>query len=116
MHMGAVMSPEMVAVVCGWMERELRYCWVGELLYGAVLQCLARCWLMVISSCMEGGVNVVIEALAAGVLVIALCIFGNVGMLGADYVGYYLFGNERVLVRLLWCVESDPEFYCKFKR
>ncbi len=115
-HTGAAMSPEMAATARGWMEREPRYRWVGELPHGAALQRLARCRLMVISSRMEGGANVVTEALAAGVPVIASRIPGNVGMLGADYAGYYPLGNERALARLLRRAESDPEFYRKLKR
>ncbi len=115
-HMGAAMSPEMAAAARGWMEREPRYRWIGELPHGAALQRLARCRLMVISSRMEGGANVVTEALAAGVPVIASRIPGNVGMLGADYAGYYPLGNERALARLLRRAESDPEFYRKLKR
>jgi len=71
---------------------------------------------MVISSRIEGGANVVTEALAAGVPVIASRIPGNIGMLGADYAGYYPHGNERALARLLWRAESDPEFYRRLRR
>jgi putative glycosyltransferase (TIGR04348 family) len=115
-HMGAAMNPEMAAAARAWMEREPRYRWVGELPHGAALQRLARCRLMVISSRLEGGANVVTEALAAGVPVIASRIPGNVGMLGADYAGCYPLENERALARLLWRAESDPEFYRKLKR
>jgi putative glycosyltransferase (TIGR04348 family) len=115
-HMGAAMNPEMAAAARVWMAREPRYRWVGELPHGAALQRLARCRLMVISSHMEGGANVVTEALAAGVPVIASRIPGNVGMLGADYAGYYPLENERALARLLWRAEADPELYRKLKR
>jgi glycosyltransferase involved in cell wall biosynthesis len=71
---------------------------------------------MVISSRMEGGANVVTEALAAGVPIIASRISGNIGMLGKDYAGYFPFGDERALARVLWRAESDPEFYARLKR
>ena len=115
-QMGAAMSPDMAATARGWMRREPRYRWVGELPHGVSLRRLARSRLMVISSRMEGGANVVTEALAARVPVIASKISGNVGMLGADYAGYYPLGNERALARVLWRAESDPEFYRKLKR
>ena len=114
-HMGAAMSFEMATAARDWMEREPRYRWVGELPRWRALRRLARSRQMVISSRMEGGANVVTEALAAGVPVIASRIPGNIGMLGADYAGYYPFGNERALARLLWRAESDPEFYRKLK-
>jgi glycosyltransferase involved in cell wall biosynthesis len=71
---------------------------------------------MVISSRMEGGANVVTEALAAGVPVIASRIPGNIGMLGSDYAGYYPPGNERALARVLARAETDTEFYRLLKR
>jgi len=72
---------------------------------------LARCRLMVISSIMEGGANVVSEALAASVPVIASDIPGNIGMLGADYAGFYPCGDERALADLLHRAETSVEFY-----
>lgn len=115
-HLGAAMSPSMAAEARGWIEREARYRWVGELPHYLALGRLARSRLMVISSRMEGGANVVTEALAFGVPVVASRIPGNVGMLGKNYAGYYPLGNERALARLLWRAESDPEFYRKLKR
>jgi len=115
-HMGAAMSSEMATAARDWTEREPRYRWVGDLPRWLALRRLARSRLMVISSRMEGGANVVTEALAAGVPIVASRIPGNIGMLGADYAGYYPPGNERALARLLWRAESDPEFYRKLKR
>jgi glycosyltransferase involved in cell wall biosynthesis len=60
---------------------------------------------------MEGGANVVCEALAARTPVIASRVPGNVGMLGRGYAGYYPVGDERALARLLWRAESDTAFY-----
>ena len=59
---------------------------------------------------MEGGANVIFEAIVAGVPVIASDIDGSVGLLGADYGGYYPVGNERALADLLLRVESDSDF------
>jgi putative glycosyltransferase (TIGR04348 family) len=115
-HMGAAMSAKMAVAARGWMAREPRYRWRGELPHWLALHRLARSRLMVISSRMEGGANVVTEALAARVPIIASRIPGNIGMLGADYAGYYPLGDERALARLLWRAESDPEFYRKLKR
>ena len=115
-HMGAAMSFEMATAARDWMGREPRYRWFGELPRWLALRRLARSRLMVISSRMEGGANVVTEALAAGVPIVASLIPGNSGMLGADYAGYYPLGNERALARLLWRAESDPEFYRKLRR
>jgi putative glycosyltransferase (TIGR04348 family) len=110
-HIGAAMSAAMAAEARRWMRHEPRYRWLGERPHGEALRILARSRLMVISSRMEGGANVVTEALAAGVPVIASRIPGNLGMLGRDYAGYYRLEDERALARLLARAESDPAFH-----
>jgi glycosyltransferase involved in cell wall biosynthesis len=42
---------------------------------------------------MEGGANVVIEAVRSGVPVLASRIDGNVGLLGAGYDGFFPVGD-----------------------
>ena len=98
-----------------WMQREPRYHWLGERPHWEAVRLLARSRVMVISSHMEGGANVVCEALAAGVPVIASRISGNIGMLGRGYSGYFPAGNERALARMLWLVESDPKILPKLQ-
>ena len=115
-QIGGAMDARMRTEAVRWMRREPRYDWPGELPHGAALKRLARARLMVISSRMEGGANVVTEALAAGVPIIASRISGNIGMLGQDYAGYFPFGDERALARVLWRAESDAEFYARLKR
>lgn len=110
-HLGGAMSPEMALAARDWESREPRYRWLGELQFGRALRILARSKLMVISSRMEGGANVVSEALVAGVPVIASEISGNIGMLGKDYAGFFPLEDERKLAALLWRAESDPRFY-----
>lgn len=110
-HIGAAMAPDMARRARAWMRREPRYRWLGAQPHRKALRTLARGRLMVISSLMEGGANIVCEALAAGVPVIASRVSGNVGMLGADYAGYFPVGNERALARLLRLAESDSRFY-----
>jgi glycosyltransferase involved in cell wall biosynthesis len=93
-------------------QRKLpRWRWGGEVPHKAVLKRLARAHLMVISSVMEGGANVICEALAADVPVLASHMPGNVGMLGEDYPGYFPVGDERRLARLLSMAENDLDFY-----
>ena len=70
-----------------WMKHEPRYHWLGELHREHALATIARSRAMLISSLMEGGANVVSEALMARVPVIASRIPGNVGMLGKAYGG-----------------------------
>jgi glycosyltransferase involved in cell wall biosynthesis len=68
---------------------------------------------MVLSSIMEGGANVVSEAVVAGVPVIASDIPGSVGLLGEDYPGYYPLSDTAALTALLWRVETNPGFRTK---
>ncbi len=115
-HMGGAMSASMAAQAKTWMASDSthkRYHWLGEVTHGKALRLLARSRLMVISSRMEGGANVVSEALANDVPVIASRVSGNIGMLGKDYAGYYALEDERALARLLTRAETDRAFYQK---
>jgi glycosyltransferase involved in cell wall biosynthesis len=58
----------------------------------------------------EGGANVISEALAAAVPVIASRIPGSVGLLGADYPGYFRPGDPADLARVLRAAETDGSF------
>ena len=62
-----------------------RYVWRGEVPRWQVRRTFAHCHAMVMSSIMEGGANVVSEAVVARVPVIASDIPGNVGLLGAGH-------------------------------
>ena len=112
-HIGGAMSAEMAQQARQWMANEKRYRWIGEVTHGKALRLLARSRMMVISSRMEGGANVVSEALANQVPVIASRVSGNIGMLGKDYAGYYELENERALAHLLMRAETDRNYYQK---
>ena len=88
-----------------------RYRWLGETPRWKARRLLARSRLLAQTSVIEGGANVVSEALASGVPVVASRIPGNVGMLGEDYPGYYPVGDEAALARLLHRAEIDDGFY-----
>ncbi|MBN9488588.1 MAG: TIGR04348 family glycosyltransferase [Alphaproteobacteria bacterium] len=93
-----------------------RYVWRDDVPTAAVRRLLARSHGMVISSLSEGGANVISEAAVAGVPILASRIDGNVGLLGADYPGYFPIGNTRALARLLRRVEGDPSFVRQLTR
>ncbi len=115
-HIGGARTPEFAATAQRWMQREPRYHWLGEVTQQRALALLARARVMVISSLMEGGANVVSETLIARTPVIASCIPGNRGLLGADYRGYFPVGNTRALARLLQKTETDPQFLTALRR
>lgn len=87
-----------------------RWHWLGALPHGAARRRIARSHVLVVSSRMEGGANVICEAVAAGTPVLASHISGNVGMLGADYAGYFPVGDAAALAELLSRCETDPAF------
>ena len=60
---------------------------------------------------MEGGAHVLMEAACSGTPVLASRIDGNVGMLGADYAGFFDWNDSAGLARLLRecrASQSDP--------
>ena len=67
----------------------------------AARRAIARARALVHPSRMEGGANVVIEAVRSGVPVLASRIDGNVGLLGADYDGYFPVGDAAALAALM---------------
>jgi len=64
----------------------------------------------------EGGANAICEAVSLGLPVIASKIDGNVGMLGADYAGFFTSGDVDSLIDILVRVAEDINFYQTLKR
>lgn len=115
-HLGGALSEEM-AETAEMAQRKLpRWSWAGEVPHKTVQKRLSEARLMVISSVMEGGANVICEALAAEVPVLASYVPGNIGMLGEDYPGYFPVGDERQLATLLSRAENDADFYAELVR
>lgn len=82
----------------------------GNLSNARTRQIIKRCDALVLPSIMEGGANVLIEAIRSGVPVIASRISGSIGMLGQDYLGYFDVGNEIELAKLIVKCRDQPEF------
>ena len=68
---------------------------------GRLWRRIARAHALVHMSRMEGGANVVIEAVRSQVPVLASRIDGNVGLLGRDYDGYFPLGDAAALAALM---------------
>lgn len=96
-------------------KRNVRYRWIGELSHGKARRVLAESHLLVITSRMEGSSNVLSEALASGVPVLASKIPGLMGTLGNAYPGFFPVGDTRALARLLRRTETDANFYLSLK-
>jgi putative glycosyltransferase (TIGR04348 family) len=92
-----------------------RYVWLGNRPHGETRQRIRRSDIMIISSVMEGGANVVIEAVTAGTPVLASRISGNIGMLGRDYAGYFPAGDDVALATLLERASRDRRFLARIR-
>jgi putative glycosyltransferase (TIGR04348 family) len=110
-HVGEALSPALGKHAKASMARDPRYRWLGEVPRWQARYILERSDALVLSSRMEGGANVVSEAIAAGVPVLASHIPGNVGLLGEDYPGYYPVGDTAGLAGLLARAATDGPFY-----
>jgi putative glycosyltransferase (TIGR04348 family) len=111
LHLGAALGEGMAERARAEAAVNPRYRWLGEVPRRQAWRVLARCRLLVLTSELEGGANVVSEALAASVPVLSSRIAGSVGLLGADYPGYFPVGDTRALARLLERAEADAGFY-----
>lgn len=110
-HAGAVLDPDFAAQVEAEQRANSRYQWLGPLSHGAAIELLLRSHLLVLTSHLEGGANVVSEAIAVGTPVISSLIPGSVGILGADYPGYFPVGDGAALRDQLLRAESCDGFY-----
>ena len=115
-HLGGALNDEMSDTAAMAQNKLPRWFWAGDVPHKTVLKRLSRAHLLVISSVMEGGANVICEALAADVPVLASNIPGNIGMLGEDYPGYFPVGDEHQLAKLMWTAENDLDFYASLSR
>ena len=110
-HIGAALTGDMERRAQREMVRNKRYHWLGELPRWQTRRRLARSRLLVLTSQMEGGANVITEAITADVPVLASRISGSIGLLGRDYPGYFDPGDTCGLAQLLERVETSEPFF-----
>ena len=115
-HCGAALSPAMSRRAQAEFERNWRYQWLRDLPHAMAMRRLARSRLMVLSSVLEGGANVVSEALAVQVPILSTQISGSLGILGSDYPGYFAPGDTAALRNLLERAEEDARFYDRLRK
>ncbi|MGE5652149.1 selenoneine biosynthesis selenosugar synthase SenB [Noviherbaspirillum sp. UKPF54] len=112
-HIGAALDAELGEQAQETQESVARYRWLGPVPHARARQYLRRSYLTVLASRMEGGANVIIEAIRSGVPVLASDISGNRGMLGDDYSGYFPLGDSTALARLIDRAVSEPAYYAQ---
>jgi putative glycosyltransferase (TIGR04348 family) len=114
-HVGGALDEALGAQAEATQHATSQYRWLGNQPHGKTRQLLKRADLMAICSKMEGGANVIIEAVTSGVPVVASDISGNRGMLGADYAGYFPLGDAAALAALIERAAADPAFHARLK-
>ena len=110
LHYGKAHNDEWANMATEEMKTNKRYHWFGELPHWKVRQAFARSRAMVLSSRMEGGANVISEAVVADLPVLSSDIVGSIGLLGKDYAGFYPVEDTDALRALMLKAEMDNDF------
>lgn len=109
-HIGDALDPAL-GVAARELEREHpRYRWRGGLPRSTTRERIRRAHLLVNASRMEGGAQVVIEAVQGATAVLASRIGGHVGLLGAEHPGLFEPGDAQALARLIERARDEPGF------
>lgn len=116
LHLGSGLDKELAECANSEMESNPRYNWVGKQSSNETRKILANSRLLVLSSKMEGGANVISEAIVSGIPVLASKISGTIGMLGEDYPGYFPVGDTKKLAELLLKAENETGFLNELKK
>lgn len=107
---GSVLEDDMRQEVEAEAAGNPRFTWLGEVSNDRALELVASSDVLVMSSELEGGANVISEALACDVVVLASRIPAAVGLLGGGYPGLFEVGDDEALAGLLERAENDAGF------
>jgi putative glycosyltransferase (TIGR04348 family) len=115
-HLGSALSSAMAEQAIQESAQNPRYSWLDDCPREECLQVLQRSQVMVLSSKLEGGANVVSEAIVCGTPILSTYIDGSIGLLGKDYPGFYPIGNQQALALLLLkCEDPQSGFLAELK-
>ncbi|MDH4120797.1 MAG: selenosugar synthase SenB [Deltaproteobacteria bacterium] len=109
-QLGRAIAPGMAQAARTEETANPRYVWLGTYPHREILRRMAQADLLVLSSRMEGGANVLSEAAVVGLPVLASAVEGNLGLLGEDYPGLFPLEDTQALAGLLERAEGDPAF------
>lgn len=112
-HCGSAHTQDMAKAARREESGNPRYRWLGELTHLDTLRQLVSSRLLVHSSVMEGGANVIGEAIVAGIPILASRIDGSRGLLGESYEGWFPVEDTATLTRLLHRAETDADFLAR---
>ncbi|HUJ00123.1 MAG TPA: selenoneine biosynthesis selenosugar synthase SenB [Usitatibacter sp.] len=112
-HLGAPLDPALGEAARALEREDPRYRYSGALPHGLTRAAIHSAHVLVHPSVVEGGANVIVEAITAGTPVLASRISGNVGMLGRDYPGFFEPRDAAGLAkRLVRALEDPRELSC----
>jgi putative glycosyltransferase (TIGR04348 family) len=109
-HAGRSLSGELAVQARREAASNPRFTWLGEVAPARARRLIATSQLLVLTSILEGGANVLGEAIVSGTPVVSTRIPAAVSALGSDYAGFFRVGDTRGLARLLARAERDPRF------
>lgn len=109
-QIGQALAPNFAEAARATAQQNPRYRWLGGLPRAATRQRIKRAHVLVNCSRMEGGAQVILEAIQSGTPVLASRISGNIGMLGSDYAGYFTPGDDEELAALVQRCAAEPDF------
>lgn len=109
-QIGDALTPELAQAAHAAEKSIPGYRWLGGLPPASTRQHIKRAHVLVNSSLMEGGAQVILQAVQCGTPVLASHVRGNIGMLGAGYAGYFPAGDDTALAALLQQCAADRDF------
>lgn len=110
LHAGAALSEEMLKRAERETRENSRYRWLGELPPDGARALIKSSRALMLCSELEGGANVVTEAIAARTPVICSRVAGSMGLLGADYDGFFAVGDTKEAAQRLGRLEQDADY------
>lgn len=115
-HIGAPLDPALGKEARELQRKDSRYRYSGALSHGLARSAMKSAHLLIHPSVVEGGANVIVEAVTAGTPVVASRISGNIGMLGQGYPGYFEPGDASGLASRLVEALRDPRYLKRLAR
>ncbi|HEY2628033.1 MAG TPA: selenoneine biosynthesis selenosugar synthase SenB [Usitatibacter sp.] len=109
-HIGAPLDAALARQAKALAKQDSRYRYSGALSHGLTRAAIQSAHLLVHPSAIEGGANVISEAVMSGTAIVASRIAGNIGLLGRSYPGYFEAGDASGLARRLVQAWKDVNY------
>ncbi|MEO8021471.1 selenoneine biosynthesis selenosugar synthase SenB [Polaromonas sp.] len=114
-HIGDALTSDLALAASAAEKAAPGYRWLGGLPQAQTREHIKHAHVLVNSSRMEGGAQVIGQAIQSGTPVLASRISGNIGMLGTDYTGYFPVGDDAALALLLQRCAAEPGFLAQLE-